>query len=195
MSINVKNIEHLYDKSNIDMSVSGFQTDLWYYCVKNKIIHLKNILNKNRFSDYKYFIFSDCDVIYLNKNSNEWNNLENFIDNSENDIFFMRENTSEDVNSGFFIIKNNNNIESINVFFSEVLEIFNRSKKEEIPLGDQSIINNIKHKINYGFIPNDYVIFGTTIYNKNKSLFHHAVCCVNVDEKIEQINFIKQNIG
>jgi hypothetical protein len=60
-----------------------------------------------------------------------------------------------------------------------------------MPLGDQSIINNLKYKINYGFIPNDYVIFGTNIFNNNKSLFHHAVCCDNVIAKIVQINKIK----
>jgi hypothetical protein len=60
-----------------------------------------------------------------------------------------------------------------------------------MPYGDQSIINNLEHKINYGFIPNDYVIFGMTIYNINKSLFHHDVCCRDVDDKILQINNIK----
>ena len=60
-----------------------------------------------------------------------------------------------------------------------------------MPFGDQTIINNLKHNINYGFIPNDFVIFGTHIYNSSKSLFHHAVCCTDVDDKILQINLIK----
>jgi hypothetical protein len=42
--------------------------------------------------------------------------------------------------------------------------MFDTTQKIEMPFGDQSIINNMKNKINYGFIPNDYVIFGTTIY-------------------------------
>jgi len=60
-----------------------------------------------------------------------------------------------------------------------------------MPFGDQTIINNLKHIINYGFIPNDYVVFGSTIFNINKSLFHHAVGCIDVDDKIIQINKIK----
>ena len=60
-----------------------------------------------------------------------------------------------------------------------------------MPYGDQSIINKLKSKINYGFIPNDYVVFGTRIFNSNKSLFHHAVCCNDVDNKIIQINRVK----
>jgi len=66
------------------------------------------------------------------------------------------------------------------------------TEKANMYLGDQSIINNLKHKINYGYIPNDYVIFRTCIYNSNKSLFHHAICCKDVDDKIIQINKIKK---
>lgn len=34
-------------------------------------------------------------------------------------------------------------------------------------------------------------ILGTNIFNKNKSLLHHAVCCRDVDDKIIQIDKIK----
>ena len=200
-SINVQNINHMLDKSHPSKN-TGFQTDLWYYCVRNKIKHLINVLTDtcdnltntcDSLTNTQYFIFTDCDIVYIKKNMDEWNNLENFIINENNDIFFMRENTSNDVNSGFFIIKNNDNIKNIINFFIEVLENFDKTDKKKMPFGDQSIINNLKNKINYSFIPNDYVIFGTTIYNKNKSLFHHAVCCRNVDDKILQINEIKKN--
>ena len=103
----------------------------------------------------------------------------------------MRENTSNDVNSGFFIIKNNDNITNIINFFVNVLQTFDTSKKENMPFGDQSIINTLKSKINYDFIPNDYVVFGTRIFNSNKSLFHHAIGSKDVDDKIIQINRIK----
>lgn len=191
-SINVRNINHNMDTPCDLFKETGFRTDLWYYCVTNKIKHLTNVLNTyDTLIDTQYFIFTDCDIMYIDKNINEWSNLENYIINENKDIYFMRENISDDVNSGFFIIKNNNNIKNIITFFTEVLETMNITSKESMPLGDQSIINNLKHKINYGFIPNDYVIFGRNIYNKNKSLFHHAVCCKDVDDKISQINDIK----
>lgn len=63
-----------------------------------------------------------------------------------------------------------------------------------MPDGDQTIINKLKSKINYGFIPNEYVVWSTKIYNRNKSLFHHAVCAGNVNDKIEQINRIKSEL-
>ena len=105
----------------------------------------------------------------------------------------MQEGCSYRVNTGFFVIKNNKNIRNIINFFIEVLQIFDKTCNSTIPYGDQSIINNIKHKLNYGVIPNEYVVFGIYIFNKNKSLLHHAVCCNNIDEKILQINKIKEN--
>jgi hypothetical protein len=190
--INVKNINHMTDDVSILFENTGFQTDLWYYCVRNKINHLINVLkNYDGLNNIKYFIFTDCDIIYIKDNVNEWYNLEKYIQNENKDIHFMREDSSEDVNSGFFIIKNNDNITNIINFFIEVLQTIDTTEKVKMPFGDQSIINNLKNKINYGFIPNDYVVFGTTIYNSNKSLFHHAVCCRDVDDKITQINKIK----
>ena len=192
--IQVNNINHMTDDISILFKNTGFQTDLWYYCVRNKINHLINVLQDyDSLKNTKYFIFTDCDIIYIKKNINEWYNLENYIQNENKDIYFMRENTSNDVNSGFFIMKNNNNIKKIINFFVEVLKTIDITKKEQMPYGDQSIINNLKNKINYGFIPNDYVVFGTSIYNSNKSLFHHAVCCRNVDDKIIQINEINDH--
>jgi len=190
--INVNNINHMQDELDVLNKPTGFRTDLWYYCVRNKINHLVDSLKKyHSLNNIKYFIFTDCDIIYIKKNLSEWHDLENYIQNENKNIFFMRENTTNDVNSGFFIIKNNNNIPSIINFFIKVLEIMDTTEKKDMPYGDQSIVNKLKSEINYGFIPNDYVVFGTKIFNSNKSLFHHAIGCRDVDEKIVQINRIK----
>lgn len=190
--IQVNNINHITDDISSLFKNTGFQTDLWHYCVRNKINHLINVLQDYDGSkNTKYFIFTDCDIIYIKKNINEWYNLENYIQNENKDILFMREGETNDVNSGFFIIKNNNNIKNIIIFFVEVLKTIDITEKSKMPFGDQSIINKLKNIINYGFIPNDYVVFGTKIYNINKSLLHHAVCCRDIDDKIIQINQIK----
>ena len=192
-NINVKNINHMLDENipNVLFQETGFNTDLWYYCIRNKINHLINVLNNyDSLTHTKYFIFTDCDVNYIKNNIHEWDNLEQDIIQENKDIFFMHEHSGM-VNSGFFVIKNNDNIKNIINFFVEVLQTIDTSEKKDMPLGDQSIINNLKHKINYGFVSNEYVIFGSHIFNKEKSLFHHAVCCNDVDDKIIQINNIK----
>jgi len=172
------------------MSDSGFQTDLWYYCVTNKIGHLVDILRNSNNYPCEYFIFTDCDIRYISENKHHWDSLKEFIDNNDNDIFFMRENDSTDVNSGFFIIKNNENLNNNMRFFVNVLNKISVTDKKNMPFGDQSIINNMKQNINYGFIPNEYVIFGDNVNDKKKALFHHAVGATTIDDKINQINKI-----
>ena len=208
--IKANNINHMIDDKApvaIDEScpwsgLSVGRSDLWYYCVRNKINRLITVLQDyNSLRNIKYFIFTDCDVIYIKKNVHEWYNLENYIQNTNKDIYFIIENWINHglfvdggpeqrfgVNSGFYVIKNNENITNIINFFVEVLQVMDTTEKAEMPLGDQSIINNLKNKINYGFIPNDYVVYGDHIFNINKSLFHHAVGC---SDKMIQINKIK----
>ena len=208
--IKANNINHMIDDKApvaIDEScpwsgLSVSRSDLWYYCIRSKINHdIKVLKDYHNLKNIKYFIFTDCDVIYIKKNVHEWYNLENYIQNTNKDIYFMREGGSDEVNSGFYVIKNNNNIQNIMNFLVEVLQTIDATEKPATPLmgadpsvtrflwiEDQYIINNLKNKINYDFIPNDYVVHGDRIFNINKSLFHHAVGC---SDKMIQINKIK----
>lgn len=198
LGISDNNIKHLIETPDINLlKNTGFQSDLWHLCVKNKIKHLIDTLKEynNLYSHIKYFIFTDCDIIYFKENKHYWNNLKEYIDNSNKDIFFMRNGTHEILNSGFFIIKNNNNLKNIITFFTDVVDIMNKKKKNQLPFGDQTVINENKKQIMYDYIPNDYVVFGTTIFNKSKSLMHHATSCRDVDDKIKQINLIFSNLG
>ena len=71
-------------------------------------------------------------------------------------------------------------------------DILINTPRHEIPFLEQTIINNIKTEINFGFIPNEYVIWGHMIYNREKSLFHHAV---STDDKMNQIIETKKIFG
>jgi hypothetical protein len=193
IGVKYENIKHKLDNYDNSIFVNvGFQSKLWYYAVTNKIQHLITVLENYKIDNSKkYFIFSDCDIIFINKNREKWSELQDFVDNNDNDIFFMREHNIELVNTGFFIIKNNKNLKYIISFFKSVLfTLLNRNIKT-MELGDQTIINEMLNNINFDRIPNDFIVYGRTIYNNNKSLVHHAVYCKSVDEKIEQINFIK----
>ena len=194
INVNDNNLKHMLDYSTTEMfKETGFKSDLWYHCNRAKLRQFISVItNHKSLTHIKYFICTDCDVIYIKKNIDEWCNLESFMQNEDKDIFFMREYTTNDINGGFYIIKNNDNITSIIDFLTEVSKIFHLSKNAEVPMGEQQIINNLKYGINYGFIPNDYVIFGSHIYNVNKSLFHHAVCAADISDKILQINNVKK---
>ena len=61
---------------------------------------------------------------------------------------------------------------------------------KEMPHGDQTIINSLKFNLNFGRIPNEYIIYAGTIYNRNSSLLHHAVEASDVNDKINQMDYI-----
>lgn len=169
----------------VDFEEEGFQTDLWYHCVTSKIKNVITVLSKS--SPYKYFVFSDCDVHFIHQNKEYWNVLEEFIVESPETIFFMRENNTTHINSGFFIIKNED-LEKTLDFFTYIYSVMQNTSNDKMPLGDQTIINKHLHLIKYNYIPNEYVIWGKKVANKSTSLFHHAVECGDIESKLEQIN-------
>lgn len=192
LGVKDENIKHKLDAYDTTIFKNeGFQSNLWYYAITNKIQHLITVLeNYKNVDPHKYFIFSDCDVTFIDKNKEMWGELKKFIDYDLNDIFFMSDLNST-VNSGFYIIKNNMNIRYIIGFFKNVLfTLLNRNKKT-MELGDQTIINELLYSVNYQHIPVDFVVFGTQICNHQKSLIHHAVFCKTIDEKVDQINYIR----
>lgn len=170
---------------------TGFRSELWYYAVKRKLAFLINTLKKREKYNCKYFLFCDCDLYFIPNNVKEWKNLENLVKNGDYDVYFMKDKYGNDANTGFFIIKNNSQIEKIIAFFEKVHHICDILPNSEMPLGDQTIINHNKQDIFYGYIPDEYVIHGKNIHDKNKSLVHHAIDCRDVKDKVEQINYIK----
>jgi len=166
--------------------VEGFQTNLWYYCLKTKLKHLIDSLILHN-GKYKYYISSDCDIQFLHNNIDQWHTLELYMDKHNKDIYFMREGTSEDVNGGFYIIRNQNLKSTIDLLI-EIYEEMLITPHSEMPLGEQTLINKkIIGLENIGKIPIDYMIWGLNIYNVNKALIHHAVCTSGISEKLAQM--------
>ena len=194
IGIDSKHIYHNLDNKldNGTYKKEGFQTDLWYYCVSQKIKHFKTILKEKK-NDYKYFFCCDCDIVFIYKNKHKWNELFNIIDNDKNGIFYMREGINDGINTGFAIIKQSY-VENMIKIYDEVLKKMEITPRVEMPLGDQTIINNIKDKINFSYIPYIYVVFGWRIFNKNYALFHHAICSSKTKGKLIQINIIKNKL-
>ena len=111
--------------------------------------NLKNILKMyHNNKKYDYFIYADSNIVFIKNNKNEWDSLEEYINTNDHDIYFMMKD-KKNINRSFFIIKNNKNITSIINFYQNIT------------------------KINYGTIPNQYVINGNKIYNEFKSLIHY----------------------
>ena len=190
IGINSNHIYHQLDNTKIEGD--GFQSDLWYYCVYKKVEHFKTILKEKK-DNYKYFFCCDCDIFFIYKNRDKWNELFDIIDKSKKQIFYMREGNREGINTGFAIIKQSY-VEKMIEIYENVLHKMKNTSRVEMPLGDQTIINNIKNEIDFEYIPYTYVVFGWTIFNKQCALFHHAIGSGKIKGKLNQITVIKNKL-
>jgi hypothetical protein len=182
------------DNELLEQGIVNAHTEFWIQAKINKLKNLIKVLTENKNNDkYKYFISSDCDIWFLKENISEWDSLQEFIDISEKDVFFMKEDEQKDgkggfnINTGFFIIKNNNSLLSIINFFNFIFYKINI-----IFSSDHSSINEFKCELNFDYIPNQFVIWANHIFDNKKSLFHHPVCCNNISSKKTQILQIKK---
>ena len=165
----------------------GLRSKIWYHCLRRKLEHLKDTLIKIK-DKYDYYIFSDCDIQYF-RNEKSWTNLFTFIRYSSKNIFFLRENTWSDVNTGFYIIKNNYIDHFVKYLEQNVLS----KDIRQYPLGDQDLINRSKHYLCYEYIPLEFTIWATNYKESNKDTYilHHAVVTSNCKEKEKQMLMIQ----
>jgi hypothetical protein len=187
-------IKHFLDSSldNENKPDAIFRSKIWYKCILNKVLHVKNMLLQYKKSEYKYFIFTDCDIRFIEKNKHCWEDLKLFIDSNGKDIYFTDDRSGTTVNSGFYIIKNNENINTIIDFFNNVVdEMMNNN---DIESEDQVVINKLKHTVNFGYIPREYIVLGINVDDKEKVILHHAVGDCFISGKVNQMIYIKNLI-
>ena len=191
----------LHKVESIDFTgKDGFRSTVWYNAILNKVVHLVDSLKEftnphYRYAEIEYFIFCDCDVFFYSKNRECWDEVEDYMKLIHADIFFMREGESHvEVNTGFYIIKRNENLEEIIQFFEKVIEFMklNMHKKSG---EDQIVINELKSNIKWDFFPNKYMCTAENCYDTNATLLQHAICSKNIDEKIEQIKRVHEKLG
>lgn len=191
------NICHFLDTNTTPSSDNDcrFGTDFFYLALKNRFKNLINVLESNINNNiYQYFIACDCDIWFIKENKNKWNDLKVLIDNGNKDFYFMREDHYQDVNCGFFIIKNNANFIKNIDFLKDIYQNMITLDSKDMVYAEQSLINKEKHKISYDYIPQEYYIWANNLINKDMALFHHPVCCDSVNTKQIQINNIKQRM-
>lgn len=186
--INDTSDEYSYEKRHKKFSLitnkTGFQTESWYFCIVEKLKWASSFEDGGNFD---YVIVSDCDIQFFSKNN--WKKIYNFIDSREELIFFMREGQEENkMNGGFYIMKGSY-YHNYSNFIKKMLkdgDLYNDH-------GDQTYFNNNINLFNYCFLPDKYYVWGWMHENKNKNdvLFHHAVVDTNVNDKLKQINYIR----
>jgi hypothetical protein len=162
--------------------VRGFQTDHWYACIRTKISIFISFLNSN--PDLEVAGLSDTDIIFFKSDTTL---LADYIRDRFNkdpnlEMIFMREHTTDQVNGGFYFVRN---CEAVKGLLTEALD----SCTPEFSHGDQTFFNqNLKDRIAYEFFPSEMMGWGWEPFKTDSALFHHAVGCKTVQEKLTQQN-------
>lgn len=167
----------------------GFATQSWYDAIKYKIQHFIDVLSNS--PDGEIVICSDCDIFFTNSSDALKNYIIGEFDKQPLDFLFMREAESQYVNGGFYVVKNSLRVRSI---LQKAKEYCNKKS----PLADQDFFNGDgfrKSDVKWTYIDYKLVAWGNHVFDKSKTLFHHAVCCRNIKEKIKQQDKISRTFG
>ncbi len=169
----------------------GFQSENWYNNLYEKIIFaIKNI------KDEKIICVCDADIQFFNTDG--LIKAYELIAYSDIEYLGQREQDQNLFNGGFFIIKKNK--KTIN-FLEEIVKDFRYFREKEY--AEQELINELipAMKIKSRFLSRSKYITGCMRNNcyvcaKNKNIvMHHATCTNDLQEKMEQMNEVREKIG
>lgn len=173
----------------VDATEFGLSTPSWYTCVRFKMQEFNALLRE--LPDDVLVLCADSDIYFVN-HTDALSRLtrKTFRDNPELDMWCMRENKTDSVNGGFYVVRNTH---KIRMFMQEVLRACTRQYDT---LAEQTFIN--RHMKDAGiksaYVPDEYVAWAREVPDPAQCLFHHAVCCKNVAEKLQQQETVLRNI-
>jgi hypothetical protein len=186
---------------NTDLSMYtefGFQTEAWYVGVKAKIDNLLSVMNEQ--AEGTYVVMSDADIQFFNTRK-----IPDLVEHARAnalDFYGMEELDTHDFNTGFFVVRNNQNTR----------DLLNLSEFKHPSLGDQSIINerlgllnsegneygDFAQRIKYDFIPKKHIIQARNVpvdpspETIDDIMCHHATHVTNTEDKIEQLRWVRE---
>lgn len=165
-------------KIEYNKNVSGFRSDKWFYCIKIKYEFILEYLNKIK--NNEIILWSDADIQFFNKNEKLFNITLSFFKKNPNlELLITKEGETNQVNTGFFLIRNS---EKIKDFINKIIIACNR----KMEFADQTYVNSVIDKYIYDYVPDNITAWGDIIFNKEQVLFHHAVCAGTINKKIKQ---------
>jgi hypothetical protein len=187
-SLNLTDKFEIFTKCGIQHSSSGnYFSKGFNETTKEKIKFLLDTLNFS-IDENEIVLFSDVDVIFMSKIEEYFNKFKEF------DMVFQ--NGIGGLNTGFFLVKNNNQVKKL---LEEVIDKCHLFDNDQIALN--SLIKN--HPIKFTMFGNEIFSVAHTIGPKvwnnekfeipNNLLVFHACWCEGVNKKIELLNYVKEN--
>ena len=157
----------------------GFSSGSWYDAISRKIQHFIDTLESQ--PEGGICVCCDVDILFTRKSKDLADYLRAEIANKDLDMLFMREDTGECVNGGFYCVRNSEPVR--NALKQAMLFCEKRTS-----FADQDYFNGIfkQSGVKWDYIDIAIVAWGWRVYDSRRTLFHHAVCSRNLDDKLRQ---------
>lgn len=177
---------HVFEYILVDLEGTGhFRSDSWYHCCRQKISNFEEFLKAHPGVDYA--IMSDADIQYFRPEG--LNDLVQQARDQNLDYYGMREQSSDEYNTGFIIARNT---DQVHQFLQTVVSKLACSKPA---FADQTIINDMLKDETCGLrhakICTEYTVFGGDWPITEKTVLHHAVAAPD-DGKPAQLERVLQ---
>jgi hypothetical protein len=171
----------------------GFQSLNWYMNLSEKMSFLRK--NMDHIGEGEAICVSDADIQFFKPN--DLLRMKSIIESSDLDYMGQRERDEDIFNGGFFLIKKNpKTIDFIDKINSEDLTKYEHA--------EQDVINRLisPMDIRYRFLSRLKYLNGCMRFSQyvcpkiaDAIVMHHATCAFNSKEKMEQMNFVRSQIG
>lgn len=165
-------------------SISYFGTNAFKNLMIERVSKILNLIETDEKG--KKFIVSDSDIQFF---SDIYPTILN-VSNENYDIVFQKETKTEGVNFGFTLISSNQNSFD---FFKRILDVLTNPSTDST-MNDQTIGNKFLDIINYSTFDESFWNWSQQFLKKDIKL-HHANCVTILDEKISQLNFVKDFVS
>lgn len=174
-----------------------FRTDVWYWCLRQKIRVFAEKLRQlgGKTSPYEFLAVSDCDIQFFPGREGAWEEtVGSFGRDPSKGVLFLGENTSAEVNTGFYVVKKKY-APHMAAYLTWVLrELELPNSQAQNPLGDQTIINRNRHLLKYAQFPSKNVVWGSLVPPQTSAvLFHHAVAAKH-NGKLDQMKEVRRKV-
>lgn len=173
---------------------SKFGSEVWYENLRQKMRFLERCMRDINEGDV--ICCSDTDIQFFKPRSVL--SVKFVMESTDMEYMGQREHTSDEFNGGFFLIKKNNKTMAM-------VETINSNEISNYKYAEQKLINELIGLLGVrsGFLDPKKYFHGCLRKNEEymsakvlkRMVMHHATCAYDLDQKMRQMNFVREAMG
>lgn len=176
----------------------SFGSQSYQHCVSSKIYFYVRKLKQYRKSvargerKHKFIVLTDCDVQAFGGRLKEWKRMFGEIEASDKTVHMCCQNSLLEANTGIIIFKAEN-LDRVIDWLEKIEGIMMRTPPSEMYLMDQTVINEQRQLMDWGWLHYRHVMLGPDFHppQRHQYVLHHAIKTTTKQQKLDQLRHIK----